>query len=102
MREVGQAKRDDDEFGRLMLDEVDIFGVDKFADSAVVIKGRIETRPIRQGEVGREFLRRIELAFDEKGIEIPFPHLPVYYGEASNPIQLDMLTNGRQQPVASD
>ena len=102
MREVGQEMRSDDEFGRLMLEEVDIFGVDRFADSAVVIKGRIKTRPIRQWEVGREFLRRIKLAFDEKGIEIPFPHLSVYYGEASNPIQLDMLTNGRQQPVASD
>lgn len=102
MHEVGRSMRDDDEFGRLMLEDVDIFGVDQFAESAVVIKGRIKTRPIRQWEVGREFLRRIKLAFDDRGIEIPFPHLSVYYGEASSPIQLDMLANGRQQPVAVD
>ena len=102
MHEVGRSMRDDDEFGRLMLEEVDIFGIDQFADSAVIIKGRIKTRPIRQWEVGREFLRRIKLAFDDRGIEIPFPHLSVYYGEASSPIQLDMLANGRQQTVAVD
>lgn len=102
MHEVGRSMRDDDEFGRLMLEEVDIFGIDQFADSAVIIKGRIKTRPIRQWEVGREFLRRIKLAFDDRGIEIPFPHLSVYYGEASSPIQLDMLANGRQQTVAGD
>jgi small conductance mechanosensitive channel len=101
MREVGQAMLDDDEFGRLMLEEVDIFGVDKFADSAVVIKGRIKTRPIRQWEVGREFLRRIKLAFDEKGIEIPFPHLSVYYGEASSPFRLELLNDG-PKPAAND
>jgi small-conductance mechanosensitive channel len=94
MRDVGREMLDDEEFGRLMLEDVDIFGVDKFADSAVVIKGRIKTRPIRQWEVGREFLRRIKLAFDDKGIEIPFPHLSVYYGEASKPIALEMSADG--------
>ncbi len=102
MREVGRAMRDDGEYGRLMLEDVDIFGVDQFADSAVVIKGRIKTRPIRQWEVGREFLRRIKQAFDRQGIEIPFPHMSIYYGEASSPIRLDMLANGAPVPAAND
>jgi len=102
MHEVGRAMRDDDEFGRLMLEDIDIFGVDQFADSAVVIKGRIKTRPIRQWEVGREFLRRIKQAFDRQGIEIPFPHMSIYYGEASSPIRLDMLAGGVSVPAAND
>ena len=58
-----------------------IFGVDKFADSAVIIKARITTKPIKQWRVGREFNRRMKKVFDERGIEIPFPHTTVYWGE---------------------
>ena len=85
LRRVGAELRQDPKFGPLMLDDVEIFGVDKFADSAVVIKGRTRTLPIKQWDVGREFQRRVKKAFDEAGIEIPFPHLSVYFGEASKP-----------------
>jgi len=96
MKEVGQAMKEDGHFGHIMLEEPDIFGVDKFGDSAVVIKGRIKTKPIRQWEVGREFLRRVKYAFDEHGIEIPFPHRTLYMGEASKPFELQMLEKARQ------
>jgi small conductance mechanosensitive channel len=85
-----------------MLDAPEIFGVDKFADSAVVIKGRIRTRPIRQWEVGREYLRRIKYAFDEKSIEIPFPHLSLYAGSASQPFNLELLSNHYPQPAGGE
>ncbi|HKJ05623.1 MAG TPA: mechanosensitive ion channel family protein [Geopsychrobacteraceae bacterium] len=87
MQQVGQSMYDDETFGHLMLELPEIFGVDKFADSAVVIKGRIKTRPIRQWEVGREFLRRIKFAFDEHNIEIPYPHRSLYFGENSKPFK---------------
>ena len=56
-------------------------GVDKFADSAVVIKARIKTRPIKQWSVGREFNRRMKIKSDELGIEIPYPHTTLFFGE---------------------
>jgi len=90
MREVGNSMQADEKFGALMLAEPEIFGVDKLGDSAVVIKGRIKTRPIRQWDVGREYLRRIKLAFDEKGIEIPFPHRTLYFGEAGKPLDVQL------------
>jgi len=96
MREVGRAMKSDGYFGNLMLDEPEIFGVDKFDDSAVVIKGRIKTRPIRQWEVGREFLRRVKHAFDQHNIEIPFPHATLYMGEASKPFELKVLESLKQ------
>jgi small conductance mechanosensitive channel len=102
MRAVGKSMREDEKYGDLMLEDVDVFGVDKFADSAIVIKGRLRTKPIRQWEVGREFLRRVKLAFDEHGIEIPFPHLSLYFGEASKPIDLELLTNRPDQIAATD
>ncbi|MCC5789163.1 MAG: mechanosensitive ion channel family protein [Opitutales bacterium] len=93
MKEVGRELKEDQEFGRFMLEEPEVFGVDQFANSAVVIKGRIRTRPIRQWAVGREFLRRVKFAFDEKGIEIPFPHQTLYIGEKSKPLDLRILEN---------
>lgn len=52
---------------------LEILGVDKFDDSAVIIKARIKTLPIKQWEVGREFNKYIKQKFDAVGIEIPFP-----------------------------
>jgi len=91
IRKVGKELREDQHYGRLILEEPEIFGVDQFGDSAVVIKGRLKTKPIRQWEVGREFLRRIKHAFDENDIEIPFPHRSLYFGEASKPFGLEIL-----------
>jgi len=91
LKETGAAMKNDPEFGSLMIEEPEIFGVDKFDSSAVVIKGRIKTKPIRQWQVGREFLRRVKHAFDENGIEIPFPHQTIYFGEASKPIDVEIL-----------
>lgn len=83
--------QEDEEFKYLIIEEPEIFGVDKFADSAVKIKGRIKTQPIKQWFVGREFLRRIKMSFDEANIEIPFPHSTIYFGEDSKPFDVSMM-----------
>jgi len=96
MKKVGADLRADKYFGPSMVEDVEVFGVDKFGDSAVMIKGRIKTKPIKQWEVGREYLRRIKKAFDEAGIEIPFPHRSIYFGEASKPILAQMMNTEQQ------
>lgn len=88
--EICREMRQDPLFGALIIEDPEIFGVDQLGDSAVVIKGRIKTKPIRQWEVGREFLRRVKRAFDEQDIEIPFPHQTLYFGEASKPIDVQL------------
>jgi len=88
---VGRGLRGDPKFGALMLGDVEIFGVDRFADSAVVIKGRAKTLPIKQWDVGREYQRRVKKAFDAAGIEIPFPHVSVYFGADSQPFLANMV-----------
>lgn len=100
MRQVGKELREDEKFGPLMIDDVEIFGVDNFGDSAVVIKGRLRTKPIKQWDVGREYRRRIKIAFDRDGIEIPFPHRSIYFGEASKPV-LAQLLNQKQTDLSS-
>jgi small conductance mechanosensitive channel len=79
--ELAREMRKDPEFGPLIVDEPEMLGVDAFADSAVVIKLIVRTRPLKQWAVKRELLRRIKNRFDELGIEIPFPHRTLYFGE---------------------
>ncbi len=80
LRELGAGLNRDPHFRRLILEPLEIAGVDRFADSAVIIKARFKTRPLKQWDVTREFNRRIKNRFDELGIEIPFPHQTVYLG----------------------
>lgn len=105
LHQVGDSMVNDDKFGVLMLDKPEVFGVDKFADSAVIIKGRIRTRPIRQWDVGREFLRRVKMAFDEHGIEIPFPHRSIYFGDTKDDKVLQALaglSSKNERPLAHE
>ena len=86
LREVAAELQADADFGLHILDPLEVLGVDSFDDSQVVIKVRIKTVPLKQWAVGRELRRRIKKAFDARGIEIPFPHLSLYFGEASKPV----------------
>lgn len=93
MRRVGAELRGDSKFGAAMIDDIEVFGVDQFADSAVIIKGRLKTMPLQQWNVGREYRRRLKKAFDAAGIEIPFPHRTLYMGEASPAFRLAVQDN---------
>ncbi|CAN5501356.1 hypothetical protein BH23ACI1_BH23ACI1_27770 [soil metagenome] len=73
LRETAAALQADPKYGPNILAPLEIQGVDAFADSAVMMKMRIKTVPLKQWEVGREFRRRIKKAFDQHAIEIPFP-----------------------------
>jgi len=77
MRNVGQAMRDDPAFAPKILDELEIAGVDQWADSAVVIRCRFRVAPLQQWNVRREYLQKLKEAFDREGIEIPYPHLKI-------------------------
>jgi moderate conductance mechanosensitive channel len=73
LREVGAEMQNDPRFAPSILGPLEVLGVDAFADSAVVLKFRIKTMPLKQWEVGRELRKRIKKRFDLEGIEIPFP-----------------------------
>lgn len=84
MRKTAQSLRQDPTFSEKILDDLEIAGVDQWADSAVVIKCRLKVVALEQWVVRREFLRRLKLAFDEGRVEIPFPHRTVYTVPASS------------------
>jgi small conductance mechanosensitive channel len=78
IKAVGKDLQQDPVFKNDILAPVEVLGLDKFAESAMVIKAHIKTRPSRQWDVGREFNRRLKKEFDELGIEIPFPHITLH------------------------
>lgn len=90
VRSIADEMMKEEAFQGIILEPLDVLGVDKFADSAVIIKARFKTAPIQQWTVGREMNRRIKKKFDEVGIEIPFPHTSIYFGEASKPFKFQM------------
>jgi moderate conductance mechanosensitive channel len=84
IKSVDEQMRSDPVFGPSILEPIEVLGLERFADSAVIVRARTKTKPIKQWEVGREFNRRLKKRFDELGIEIPFPHQTVYFGQAKD------------------
>ncbi len=97
MQDVGQQMRLDPSFAGRLLDDLEMAGVDRWDDSAVVIRCRFKCAPLEQWSVRREYLRRLKSAFDAQGIEIPYPHLTVYAGQDKEgkapelPLRLDRV-----------
>jgi small conductance mechanosensitive channel len=81
MRAVGGELRADPDFSEHILEDLEIAGVNEWADSAVILRARFKTVPLEQWRVRRAYLKRLKDAFDRAGIEIPFPHLTVYAGQ---------------------
>jgi small conductance mechanosensitive channel len=84
MRRVDEEMREDPVHGPSILEPVEVFGVDAFKDSSVVIRARLKTRPTQQWVVGREYRRRLLLALAAEGIEMPTRALQI--GEAGKPV----------------
>lgn len=93
LKAIDAEMRQDPEFGPDILEPLEVLGLDKFADSAIIIRARTKTKPIRQWAVGREFNRRMKIKFDELGIEIPFPHMTLYMGQGKDGTAAPMNVN---------
>lgn len=70
-----------DPFKEYIIKPPQFLRVNDFADSAIMIKVLGETIPLKQWEVTGEYRRRIKVAFDNAGIEIPFPQRVVHYAK---------------------
>jgi small conductance mechanosensitive channel len=81
IKEVDEELRRDPDYKDDILEPIEIMGLDQFANSSVIIKARIMTKPIQQWRVGREFNRRLKKKFDQRNIQIPFPHITLYMGQ---------------------
>jgi small conductance mechanosensitive channel len=88
--------RSDPEFAARMLEDIEIAGVEQWADSAVVVRCRVKVKPLEQWNVRRMFMYRLKKAFDAAGIEIPYPHVTLYAGQGKDgsaaPLRLQQQT----------
>ena len=63
----------DERFGKQILEEPEVWGVESLYPGAVVIRVALKTAPLEQWEVAREMRQRIKVRFDKEGIEMPLP-----------------------------
>lgn len=63
------------EHGADIIDELDMHGVTGFGDSAVTVRARIKTLPGKHWGAGRSYSEIVKTVFEERGIEIPYPHV---------------------------
>ena len=68
-----------------ILEEPEVWGVERLAANAVVIRLVVKTRPADQYAVSRELRQRLKEAFDVEGIEIPFPQQVVWHRDERTP-----------------
>ncbi len=71
VRDLAAEMRRDPKWASLVLDELDVMGVEKFVDSAWVLRVRMKTQPASRWSVGRELNRRVKVRFDELAVESP-------------------------------
>ncbi len=78
MKSVADGMRNDEKYKHFILADMDILGIDKFEDSAIIIRATMKTTPVQQWFIEREYNRLLKAAFDREGIEIPFPQRDVH------------------------
>lgn len=82
VNKVGKELTEDPEWKEHILKSPQFLRVDDFGDSAIVIKILGETKPLKQWDVTGELRKRLKIAFDKEGIEIPFPQRVIHQARA--------------------
>ncbi|MEF8943650.1 MAG: mechanosensitive ion channel domain-containing protein, partial [Desulfohalobiaceae bacterium] len=98
VQEVAAEMRRDPAINQDILSDLQILGLIELGDSAVVVRTRFKTTPFRRWFLERDFRRRLKKRFDELGIEIPYPHSTVYFGEdkqgSASPARIEVVQRG--------
>ncbi len=78
LTEVSHELAEDPQWGHLILEEPEVWGVESLGTDGVVVRLVVKTRPLKQWKVARELRERIKVRFDEAGVEIPYPQRAVW------------------------
>jgi moderate conductance mechanosensitive channel len=78
VNKVGKELAEDPKWKEYILKPPQFLRIDDFGDSAIVIKILGDTKPLKQWDITGELRKRIKIAFDREGIEIPFPQRVVH------------------------
>ncbi|MEA5524431.1 mechanosensitive ion channel family protein [Nodularia spumigena] len=81
LKQVASEMNHDPHWKRLILAPPEVLGIDNFGDRGLMIRVWIKTLPLKQWDVGREFRRRLKIAFDHAGFAIPVPQQGIWLNE---------------------
>ncbi|MFO8144019.1 MAG: mechanosensitive ion channel [Dehalococcoidales bacterium] len=79
---VGAEMAEDEVYGAMITSAPRVLRVNNFGDSGIDIKVLGETKPMMQWDVTGELRKRVKKAFNREGIEIPWPHVKLYFGDS--------------------
>lgn len=89
LNEIGDEIAADPYYGLMLITPPQVLRLNALDDSAVTFKMLGDCKPMKQWEIMGEMRRRIKIRLDAEGIEIPFPHQTVYWGEAQPPFRAE-------------
>jgi small conductance mechanosensitive channel len=78
INKVGDDLSKDPEWKELVIEKPQFLRVDNFGDSSIDMKITGSVEPLQQWSVAGELRKRLKIAFDKAGIEIPFPQRVIH------------------------
>jgi len=79
---VGKELAADEQWGKMIKTPPQVLRVDNLGDSGIELKILGDVQPIKQWDIMGQLRLRIKKAFDAEGIEIPWPHVKLYFGQS--------------------
>jgi moderate conductance mechanosensitive channel len=98
LRELGRELYEDAQWRPLLIDPVEVPGIETMTDSSITIRVMVKTLPLKQWEVARELRRRIKLRFDQEDIHVPTPLPTVVWDGATAPAAVHHPAAGAADP----
>ena len=96
---VAQDMAQDADWQKAIVQPPQVLGVDNFGDNSITIRLWIDTQPLKQWSVGREYRRRLKYAFDRCGISIPFPQRSIWFETPLNTQNRQLSESELQQLI---
>ncbi len=98
IKAVADSVWHDDELGRLVLEEPEVWGVENLGVDGIAIRLVVKTAPLEQWTIARELRRRVKSAFAEAGIEIPLPQRSLWLRTAPDADRVLVPPEGAPAP----
>ncbi|MEC7919652.1 MAG: mechanosensitive ion channel family protein [Chloroflexota bacterium] len=96
LNQIGNELSADPVFGLNIIKAPQVLRIQSFDDSCITIRMLGDCKPMKQWNLRSELIRRIKARFDIEGIEIPFPHQTIYWGEDQPTLTIQEKTGNKK------
>ncbi len=96
LNQIGNELSADPVFGLNIIKAPQVLRIQSFDDSCITIRMLGDCKPMKQWNLRSELIRRIKARFDIEGIEIPFPHQTIYWGEDQPTLTIQEKTDNKK------